>query len=73
MKDEANLYKEESTGIRVVDIDDAENTDFPEGAIREWLFSIQNEKKRRNSPINEFISEIETSFFISLSGSAISK
>lgn len=46
LKDEANLYKEESTGIRVVDIDDAENTDFPEGAIREWLFSIQNEKKR---------------------------
>lgn len=46
LKDKANLYKEESTGIRVVDIDDAENTDFPEGAIREWLFSIQNEKKR---------------------------
>lgn len=46
LKDEANLYKEESTGIRVVDIDDAENTDFPEGAIREWLFSIQNDKKR---------------------------
>ncbi len=47
LKDEANLYKEESTGIRVVDIEDAEDTEFPEGAIREWLFSIQNDKKRK--------------------------
>lgn len=47
LKDEANLYKEESTGIRVIDVDDAEDTDFPEGAIREWLFSIQNDKKRK--------------------------
>lgn len=47
LKDEANLCKEGSTGIRVIDIDDAEDTDFPEGAIREWLFSIQNDKKRK--------------------------
>lgn len=47
LKDEANLYKEESTGIRVIDVDDVEDTDFPEGAIREWLFSIQNDKKRK--------------------------
>jgi len=47
LKDDANLYKEESTGIRVVDVDAAEDTDFPEGAIREWLFSIQNDKKRK--------------------------
>ena len=47
LKDEANLYKEESTGIRVIDVDDSEDTDFPEGAIREWLFSIQNDKKRK--------------------------
>lgn len=47
LKDEVNLYKEESTGIRVIDVDDAEDTDFPEGAIREWLFSIQNDKKRK--------------------------
>ena len=47
LKDEANLYKEASTGIRVVDIDDEEYTDFPEGAIRMWLSSIQNDKKRK--------------------------
>lgn len=47
LKDEANLYKEESTGIRVIDVNDEEDTDFPEGAIREWLFSIQNDKKRK--------------------------
>lgn len=47
LKDEANLYKEEATGIKVVDIDDADDVDFPEGAIREWLFTIQNDKKRK--------------------------
>ncbi len=47
LKDEANLYKEECTGIRIVDIDDADDIDFPEGAIREWLFTIQNDKKRK--------------------------
>ena len=45
LKDETNLYKEESTGIRVVD--DADEVEFPEGAIREWLYSIQNDKKRK--------------------------
>lgn len=48
LKNEANLYKNESTGIRVVDVDDPEETNFPEGAIREWLFSVQNDKKRKN-------------------------
>ena len=47
LKDEANLYKEEATGIKVVDIDNADDVDFPEGAIREWLFTIQNDKKRK--------------------------
>lgn len=47
LKDEAHLYKEESTGIRIVDIDDADDVDFPEGAIREWLFTIQNDQKRK--------------------------
>lgn len=47
LKDEANLYKEESTGIRIIDIDDADDLEFPEGAIREWLFTVQNEQKRR--------------------------
>lgn len=47
LKDEANLYKEEATGIKVVDIDDADDVNFPEGAIREWLFAIQNDKKRK--------------------------
>ena len=47
LKDEANLYKEESTGIRIVDIDDADDVDFPEGVIREWLFTIQNDPKRK--------------------------
>ncbi len=45
LKDETNLYKEESTGIRVVD--DVDEVEFPEGAIREWLYSIQNDKKRK--------------------------
>ncbi|MCI9127340.1 MAG: ATPase [Eubacterium sp.] len=45
LKDGANLYKEESTGIRVIDVDDADDIEFPEGAIREWLFSIQKDKK----------------------------
>lgn len=48
LKNEANLYKKEATGIRVVDVDNAEDTMFPEGAIREWLFSFQNDKKRKN-------------------------
>lgn len=47
LKDEANVFKEESTGIRVIDIEDADDTEFPEGAIKEWLFSIQNDKKRK--------------------------
>ena len=47
LKDEANLYKEEATGIKIVDIDDADEVDFPEGVIREWLFTIQNDKKRK--------------------------
>lgn len=47
LKNEANLYKEESTGIRVIDIDDADDLEFPEGAIREWLFTIQNDKKHK--------------------------
>lgn len=45
LKDEGNLYMKESTGIRIVDIDDADDVEFPEGAIREWLFTIQNDKK----------------------------
>ncbi|MCI8529558.1 MAG: ATPase [Lachnospiraceae bacterium] len=47
LKDEAGLYKEESSGIRVIDIDDADDLEFPEGAIREWLFAIQNDKKHK--------------------------
>lgn len=47
LRDEANLYKEEATGIKVVDIVDADDVDFPESAIREWLFTLQNDKKRR--------------------------
>lgn len=47
LKEEANLYKEEPTGIRVIDVDDVEETDFPEGTIREWLFSIQKDIRRK--------------------------
>ena len=47
LKYEANLYKQESTGIRIMKIDDANDVDFPESAIREWLFTIQNDEKRK--------------------------
>lgn len=47
LKDEANLYKKEATGIRVMDVVDSDDTEFPEGIIREWLFTIQNDKKRK--------------------------
>ena len=47
LKYEANLYKKKPTGIRVINIDNADDTNFPEGSIREWLFSIQNDKKRK--------------------------
>lgn len=47
LKEEANMYKQESTGIRVINVANADDSEFPEGAIREWLFSIQNKKKHR--------------------------
>ena len=47
LKDEKNLYKEDATGIKIVDIDDADDVDFPEGAIRKWLLTVQRDKKHR--------------------------
>lgn len=46
LKDETNLYKEEATGIRIIDIDNPNDSNFPEGAIRELFSKIQNDKKR---------------------------
>lgn len=47
LKGEFNLYKEDAAGIKVVDIDDADDIDFPEGAIREWLLAAQNDGKQK--------------------------
>ena len=47
LKDGENIYKKEPTGIRIVDIDNADNLTFPEEKIREWLLKIQNDKKRK--------------------------
>lgn len=46
LKDETTLYKGEATGIPIIDIDNPDNSDFPEGAIREFFSKIQNDKKR---------------------------
>lgn len=45
LKDGGNIYKEESTGIRI--IDNIDNLIFPEGDIRDWLFIIQNDNNRK--------------------------
>lgn len=47
LREDSSLYKEDSTGIRVIDADDAEKTEFPIAAIREWLTTVQQEKKRK--------------------------
>lgn len=47
LKEEVNSYKEQSTGIRVIDIDEPDEVDFPEGAIREWLITIQKDKRHK--------------------------
>lgn len=46
LKGETNLYKEEATGIHIIDIDDPYDAEFPEGMIREWFSKIQNDKKQ---------------------------
>ncbi len=46
LKGETNLYKEEATGIHIIDIDDPYDTEFPEGKIREWFSKIQNDKEQ---------------------------
>lgn len=46
LKNETTLYKEEATGIPIIDIDNPDNSDFPEGAIREFFSKIQNTKKQ---------------------------
>ena len=46
LKDETTLYKGEATGIPIIDIDNPDNSDFPEGAIREFFSKIQNTKNR---------------------------
>jgi len=45
LKENVNFYKEESMGIRVIDIDNSDVSEIPEGLIREWLFTIHNNKK----------------------------
>jgi len=47
LKENASFYKEESTGIHVVDLDQSKDAEIPEGVIREWLFAIQNDKKKK--------------------------
>lgn len=47
LREDSLLYKENATGIMVMDIDEVGNTEFPSSAIREWLSSIQQDKRRR--------------------------
>lgn len=44
LKEETNLYKIKSTGTTI--IDNPNECEFPEGAIREWFSKIQNNKKQ---------------------------
>ena len=44
LKEEINLYKIKSTGTTI--IDNPNECEFPEGAIREWFSKIQNNKKQ---------------------------
>lgn len=46
LRDDANIYKEDPTGIKVIDIEDASDAEFPSSAIREWILSIQRDKKK---------------------------
>lgn len=45
LREDINLYKEDSTGIRVFDVDDAEKMEFPISSISEWLAIVQRDKK----------------------------
>ena len=44
LKEETNLYKIKSTGTTI--IDNPNECEFPEGAIREWFSKIQNNRKQ---------------------------
>ena len=46
LRDDANIYKEVPTGIKVMDIEDASDVEFPYSEIREWILSIQRNKKK---------------------------
>lgn len=46
LREDSLLYKENATGIKVMDTDEIESTEFPSSAIREWLSSIQENKRR---------------------------
>lgn len=39
-------YKEIATGIKVINADEIENVEFPSSAIREWLISLQEDKRK---------------------------
>lgn len=47
LREDLSLYKENATGIKVMDTDEAENVEFPSSLIFEWLSFIQKDKKRR--------------------------
>lgn len=46
LKEDALQYKENATGIKVMDVDEIESAEFPSSAIREWLISVQEKKQR---------------------------
>lgn len=46
LKEDALQYKENATGIMAMDVDEIESAEFPSSAIREWLSSIQENKRR---------------------------
>ena len=47
LSEDAKMYNDEPTGMCVMDLVDAEETNFPEGAIRDWLQGIKNDKKSK--------------------------
>lgn len=46
LREDSLLYKENATGIKVMDTDETAGAEFPSPAILEWLSSIQEDKRR---------------------------
>lgn len=46
LREDSLLYRENATGIKVMNTDETDSVEFPASAIREWLISVQADKKR---------------------------